>query len=222
MASPSAGPTASGSASGASSTHHAPSGKQSSRSAAVCAASRVLPQPPAPVSVSSRVSLRAAAMSSSSCSRPTKLVSCSGRLFGSASSERSGSALAGRSGWFSAKTCSGRPRSRSRWVPLSTSVTPAGSCSIDEVVHGAREQRLTTVGDPPQPRAATQRDAEVIALVAQLRLGGMQSDTHAQPQPVWPRLPRSALAEPRAPPPPRPTRARTPPRCCRPRPARLV
>ena len=69
------------------------------------------------------------ATSLSSRSRPTKLVSCSGRLFGSASSERNGSELAGKSGWLSANTCSGRPRSRSRCIPRSTSATPSGSRS---------------------------------------------------------------------------------------------
>ena len=50
----------------------------------------------------------------------------------------------------------------------------------DQVVHGPRQQRLTPMRDRPQPGAAAQRDPEVIALVAQLRLGRVQRDPHAQ------------------------------------------
>src|SRR5262249_10335998 len=48
--------------------------------AAASSASRVLPIPPAPVSVSSRCWPSSPATSANSASRPTKLVSCAGRL----------------------------------------------------------------------------------------------------------------------------------------------
>src|SRR5215208_2456292 len=74
--------TRSGSESGASSTHHTPSSKQSTISVASTRAKRVLPEPPAPVRVSRRVLSANTPLSSAiSRSRPTKLVSCRGRLF---------------------------------------------------------------------------------------------------------------------------------------------
>ena len=60
-----------------------------STSAASCRLRRVLPVPPGPVSVSSRVVASRRLASATSRARPTKLVSWVGRLFGAASSERS-------------------------------------------------------------------------------------------------------------------------------------
>ena len=71
---------ASGSASGARSTNHTPSGKPSSTCRATSSASRVLPHPPAPVSVNSRVDGSSRASSAISRWRPMKLVSGAGRL----------------------------------------------------------------------------------------------------------------------------------------------
>ena len=90
--------TSAGSVSGASSTSQTPSGYVSSTSAATCSARRVLPAPPVPTSVSKDVAASSRLTSAISCSRPTKLVSWRGRLFGSTSSERSGGNSAGRSG----------------------------------------------------------------------------------------------------------------------------
>jgi len=73
---------ASGDATGASSTSHAPSGKVGTTSAANCTAIRVFPTPPTPDSVRTRVSSNALAYSTSSRSRPTKLVACTGRFPG--------------------------------------------------------------------------------------------------------------------------------------------
>jgi len=72
--------TRSGSESEANSTSHSPSSNPSTRSLATSSASRVLPQPPGPVSVSKRVAASSFLTSVISCSRPTKLVSWSGRL----------------------------------------------------------------------------------------------------------------------------------------------
>ena len=88
---PSAAPTACGTSAGsvkdASSTHQTPSSKSDSSPAAASSASRVLPAPPEPVSVSRRVSPSSRLTSAISRSRPMKLVSWSGRL--SARTERS-------------------------------------------------------------------------------------------------------------------------------------
>src|SRR3954451_15860081 len=94
-------------------------------SAASCAASGVLPLPPGPMIVSRRVYASRPCSSSSSASRPTKLVAPLGRLFGAASSERNGAAP----GSPSANTRSGSERSRSRWTPRSCSAAPGGSAA---------------------------------------------------------------------------------------------
>ena len=70
---------------GARSTSQAPSRNRSACAAATSMARRVLPEPPAPVSVTRRASPSSAASSSSSRPRPTKLVSWSGRLWRRAS-----------------------------------------------------------------------------------------------------------------------------------------
>ena len=57
--------------------------------APICSASRVLPRPPMPSSVSSRVARQQLLISCRSRSRPMNVVSCCGRLFGVASSSRS-------------------------------------------------------------------------------------------------------------------------------------
>ena len=76
------------SASRATSTHHTPSGWPSSAPAATCKARRVLPQPPAPVSVNSRTPPSSSPTWASSRRRPTKLVSSPGRLVVGMLSER--------------------------------------------------------------------------------------------------------------------------------------
>ncbi len=73
--------TNAGSTSGASSTSHTPCGYSSSSWPATLIASRVLPAPPEPVSVTNRAPRNSRLTSSSSCSRPTKLVSVTGRLW---------------------------------------------------------------------------------------------------------------------------------------------
>ena len=73
--------TRSASFSGARSTNHTPSSKASSCCCAKRSARRVLPQPPMPVSVSSRVDASSRARSASAASRPMKRVRGSGRLW---------------------------------------------------------------------------------------------------------------------------------------------
>jgi hypothetical protein len=82
------------------STTKTPSGCSGSRSAATWTASRRLPIPPAPVSVTMRLVARRASTSATSEVRPTKGVACAGRLLGVRSCPRRASmraeAVAGR------------------------------------------------------------------------------------------------------------------------------
>ena len=76
--------TRSGSWSGARSANHTPSPAPSASPAATCSASRVLPTPPAPVSVTSRDPATSRRTATSSALRPMKLDSCAGRLVANA------------------------------------------------------------------------------------------------------------------------------------------
>ena len=81
--------TAAGSLIVASSTTQTPSVNSWVSSAATCTESRVLPTPPAPVRVTSRCACTSSPTSFTSTSRPTKLVTCTGRFPGVASNVRS-------------------------------------------------------------------------------------------------------------------------------------
>ena len=107
--------TRSGPPSGARSANHTPSPDPSTSPAATCSANRVLPAPPAPVSVTSRERSTSRRTAASSASRPMKLDTCAGKLVRSPglSSDRSGGNRDGRPSACSWKTCSGRPPSRS-------------------------------------------------------------------------------------------------------------
>jgi hypothetical protein len=74
--------TSRGSSTEASATSQTPPGKPRASSAAARNASLVLPAPPLPVRVSSRVRVSRRLTSLSSFRRPTKLVRSAGRLFG--------------------------------------------------------------------------------------------------------------------------------------------
>jgi hypothetical protein len=118
--------TRAGSASAASSVSHAPSGNPSSASAATWRARRVLPAPPVPVSVKSRVPPSRARASRISASRPTNDVSWAGRLCAKASRERNGGKPSARPGARSAKTSWGWARSFSRCRPRECSDASPG------------------------------------------------------------------------------------------------
>ncbi len=140
--------TSSGSVTGASGTNHAPSGNRSTQSPASASERRVLPVPPGPVRVSSRVfSSRPTAASTSA--RPTKLVSCGGRLLGVASSVRSAGNVASRPSASSWYRRSGRARSLSRCSPRSRSAMPGPGSPAS-----ARAASVTTTW-PPCAAAAT-------------------------------------------------------------------
>ena len=76
------GTTRAGSLTGARSTKNVPSANSPDNAAATSSARRVFPVPPGPVTVSSRVVASNAVTSATSDSRPTKEVSCAGRLDG--------------------------------------------------------------------------------------------------------------------------------------------
>ena len=120
--------TRSASCSGARSANHTPSPEPSAIPAATWSASRVLPAPPGPVSVTRRELAIRRRTSASSASRPMKLDTCTGRLFSSLglSSDFSAGKAAARPSASSWKICSGRPRSFSRCRPRSLSEAPAG------------------------------------------------------------------------------------------------
>ena len=56
----------------------------------------------------------------------------------------------------------------------------------DQVARGARQHRLPAAGDRAQPRTPGQREAEVVALIAQLGIGCVQGDPHPQIEPIRP------------------------------------
>ena len=117
------------SCSGARSTNHTPSPDPSASPAAACSPSRVLPAPPAPVSVTRRDPSSRRWTSASWASRPMKLDACAGRLLRSFGLSRdvSGGNAVGSPSASSWKSRSGLPRSFSRCRPRSRTEAPAGS-----------------------------------------------------------------------------------------------
>jgi hypothetical protein len=87
-----------GSVTAASSKNQTPLGNSSARSAATSTARRVLPTPPAPVSVTRRCARSAASISAISDSRPTKLVAAGRRFPRLGSRVRKGGKSSGRPG----------------------------------------------------------------------------------------------------------------------------
>ena len=144
--------TSPGSVTGARSANQTPSPEPSSSPAAACSASRVFPEPPGPVSVTSREVVISWDTSASSVSRPMKLEACTGKLLGSCglSSDRSGGNAPGSPGASSWKICSGRLRSFSRCMPRSRRLAPPGSASPSRAL-AAAETRIC----PPCATAAT-------------------------------------------------------------------
>ena len=102
-----------------------------------------------------------------------------GRLFGDASSDRSGGNSAGRCGWVSWKMCSGRMRSLRRCSPRSRSAASAGNLIAHQAGGGGGEQRLSAVSGRHQARGPVERRAVEIA-AAGLGFAGVQADAHAQ------------------------------------------
>ena len=114
-----------GSVTAASSQSHAPSGKSLAAVAATSNARRVLPTPPTPVSVISGDAVTSSARCFTSSSRPTKVVTCRGRLPPTDAPVRSGANSRSSPGAHTWNTRSARARSRRVCSPRSTRVTPS-------------------------------------------------------------------------------------------------
>ncbi len=146
---PIAGRTSAGSRTDSSATNHAPSGKRSATRRAASRERRVLPVPPGPVRVTRRAPSINLARASISASRPTKVVSGSGRLPSWTAAVRSGgNPLRSPSAatWYRR---SGRGRSFSRCSPRSISEMPVG-IEASTIARVASE----TSTCPPWPAAA--------------------------------------------------------------------
>ena len=210
--------TEAGSPTDASSTIHTPSGNSPASSAPASSASRVLPTPPTPLSVTSRFDRTSSATSSTTASRPTSELSCCGRLPANVSTPRSTGNSAGSPSattWYTAI----RPRRpRSRCSPSGRSVTPVAQQHLGRVGH----EHLTAVRERHQPRRAVHLGAEVVP-VALDRRAGVQPHPHRE---VHGRCRRAAAPATRSPRPPRRRQSRTRPRSrrhrCRTRSRRAV
>ena len=122
--------TSAGSVTGERSTKQEPSRNWGSSAAATRRASRDFPDPPGPVRVSRRDRPRSRSTSAISSSRPTNEVSCSGRLFGLASSVRGAGKSEARPSMTSSWRRSGSSMPRRRCTPRSRREAPAGrACS---------------------------------------------------------------------------------------------
>ena len=106
---------------------------------------------PGPVNVSRRVRDSRSAASATSRSRPTNVVSWVGRLFGRASSDRSGGKSDGRPSTTSWASRSGARRSLSRCSPRSRRPMPVRQAVGDEGPRRVGEQDLAAVGDGGDP-----------------------------------------------------------------------
>ncbi len=168
--------TRSGSVTDASGTNQVPSGNRSTQSPARASDSRVLPVPPGPVSVSSRVRSSSATAPSTS-ARPTNVVSWGGRLLGV------------RSSVLSAGNEVSRPSASTWYKPLGSGEVlepvlaevekgdPSADLARDDA-RGIREDDLAAVGSRRDTRRAVHLDAHVVARDDQ-DLAGV--DAHAHP-----------------------------------------
>ena len=180
--------TRAGSVTGPRSTHQTPSGQWSASSAAACAASRVLPAPPIPVSVTRRSPRASRSTVASSSALPTKLVRWIGRLWATASSERRGGKSAPKP---SARSSTTALRVRQVSQPMRPQVDEQRSFRQrfgDHRRRRRRQQGLALVRDVAEPGATRQRRSRVVALVAQQRLAGVQSGPGLRPVMVGPGL----------------------------------
>ena len=163
----------------ASSQSQTPSGTSRWRDTAISSASRVLPTPPTPVSVTSLASSSVSTIAARSASRPTKELSCVGRLPRSTSSEFSG-------------------RERPPQIGVHDLEHPLGPGDVAQAVFAEVEQRgarvelvarqllgrerhhhLAPVRGAHQPRGAVERRPVVVAVTL---FGGAGVDAHADEQ----------------------------------------
>ncbi len=151
----------SASSAAASSQNHAPSAKRGSTSAATCAARRVLPTPPTPVSVTSRAVVRALPIAFSSASRPTNDVTCAGKFPGNASSELQARELAREPRRDHLEHALGAGEVAQRVL---TEIDQLDGAVLHQLLGRARHHDLATVRHRHQPRGAVHRGAVVVAV----------------------------------------------------------
>ena len=181
------GATSIGSRIGSSGTKKTPSGKSSDDRAASWSESRVLPVPPGPVRVSSRVGASSRAAASSSASRPTNVVSWVGRLFGRASSERSGGKSDGRPSATTWTMRTGALRSLSRCSPRSRSVTPSTGLVVEQGAGRLGREDLAAVGHRREPGRPVDAEADE-ALPGLVGAAGVEAHPDPDRRVVRPRL----------------------------------
>ena len=173
--------TSRASASGASSTNQTPSGIFVQHVGRDLQREPRLAEAAHPDERQQRASCRAArATSASSRSRPTNEVTCCGRLFGVASSERSAGKSCRRSGCSDLVDALGARRDRAAAPRRDRAASrPSGSRSPRSPRPRLRQQDLAAVRGAHDARGAIDRAAEVIA-VAALGRSRVQAAAHAQ------------------------------------------
>ncbi len=179
--------TKSGSVIGARSTYQIPSLNSSASWLATCIASRVLPAPPAPVKVTSRFSASSSRTWVSCASRPTKLVSCTGRCCETTLLRlRSGGKSLTQIGMAQLHHPLRAGQTAQRMSAQIGQPHVGGQPVDDQRLGRTRQHRLAAVGQIAQPRRAVDGRADVVALVAQLHLAGVHADPQAGSAPAAP------------------------------------
>ena len=162
-----------------SSHSHAPSQKDGSWSAAACSASRVLPTPPGPVTVTSGDRAIAAASPASSPARPTNELSCTGRFPANASSVRSGGNSAAQPGPGQLEDPHRPGQIPQPVLPQVHQRAPLRQVITHQQLGGPRHQHLPAMPGRHQPGAPVQRLVQVM-LPAQHPLIGQQPHPRRQ------------------------------------------
>ena len=157
--------------------------------------------------------------SRSSRSRPTKLESWTGRLFGQRVERAQGREARGKRGVGELEDLLGAGQVAEAQRAQCPQARPLGEGIGDELMGGARDERLAAVGDSAQPRAAVERRADVVSGVAKHRLAAVErrSAPEARSHRATPLSGVGAGVRARTTGPGRPPRRRR--RRCRPRPA---
>ena len=170
------------------SASHTPSGNDTSTSAATCIASLVLPAPPVPVIVHNRLASSRSTSWAISSRRPMNRVSCTGRLWGRLSSDRSGGKSAAKAGCFELVE---PVRLGQVGEPMDAEIEqlrPGGEAGHGERPGCLGHEHLTAVPGPAHRLRGSRRDRER-GILRSCR--PLDVDPHSHPhrrQPGWCRL----------------------------------
>ena len=170
--------TAAGSATGASSHNHTPSGNLSATIPPASSARRVLPTPPTPVSVISRRSGTSAARRSSSSPWPTKLVAAAGKFPARCAGVRSGGNPSARPGPHTWNSRSRLATPASSCSPRSMRVTPVGGTVSHQFLGGLGHDDLAAVSCRHQVGGPVHRRPDIVTLPL---IGRTRVDAHPHP-----------------------------------------